>query len=82
MTEDEAIAKRNQLVRDGFCVIPGVLPADLLARLKAYTDELLDRRVVDPKHRYQGSDFHVGAQRLAGTGRYMVETSPLVDDRK
>lgn len=82
LSPEEALQKREQLVKDGFCIVPGVLRGDLLARLRTYTDELLDRRTVDPKYRYQGSDFHVGAVRLQGQPRavHCSEFSPIVDE--
>lgn len=81
LTPESALQKRRQLVEQGFCVVEGVLSGDLLARLRDFADDLLDRRAVDPKHRYQGSDFHVGATRLEGTprGGHCVEFSPVVD---
>ncbi len=63
LSEQDALAKREQLLKDGFCVIPGVLHGDLLDRWRAYSDELLDARVVDPKLQYQGSDFHINTKR-------------------
>lgn len=58
-----ALAKREQLLRDGFCVIPGVLSGALLERVQRFTDNFLDTHAVDPRHRYQGSDFHIQAER-------------------
>ena len=82
LSPEEALIKRQQLVTQGFCVVEGVLPTDLLKRLKAYTDDLLTRHVVDHKHRYQGSDFHVGSQRKQDTmnSAYITEFSSLVDE--
>ena len=83
LSQADALEKRAQLVRDGFCVIPGVLCGDLLERWRAYSDSLLDATPVDPKYRYQGSDFHINSER-----RYRASAlehpevrlwSPLVD---
>lgn len=81
LTPEEALQKREQLVTQGFCLVEGVLKGELLKKMRAYTDDLLDRRTVDPKYRYQGSDFHVGADRLRGQPRavHCSEFSPLVD---
>ncbi len=81
LSQEEALQKRDQLVNDGFCIVPGVLRGEQLEEVRAFSDDLLDRRKVDPKHRYQGSDFHVGAMRLQGTPRavHCAEFSPIVD---
>lgn len=63
LTAAEARTKREQLLRDGFCVIPGVLTGALLERVRRFTDDFLDAHAVDPRHRYQGSDFHIQAER-------------------
>ena len=81
LTELEGIQKRTELVKLGYCVVPGVLKGELLRELRDYTDGLFDRRNVDPKHRYQGSDFHIPSKRLwdSGKGRQCGEFSQLVD---
>jgi len=83
LSAQEAIAKRTQLLNDGFCVIPGVLQGDLLDRWRAYSDELLDGRAVDPKLQYQGSDFHINSERRYRAGDIArpdeALVSPLVD---
>ena len=50
---------RTPLVDQGFCVVPGLLPAELLARLRAVTDRMLDSLTDDEKQRSggQGSIF-------------------------
>ena len=52
-------AERGQLVERGFCVVPGLLPADLLARLRVVTDRMLDALADEQKQRSggQGSIF-------------------------
>ena len=81
ISPEEALLKRDQLVNLGYCVVPGVLQGELLEHVRGYTSDLLDRRTVDPKHRYQGSDFHVGTTRLQSTPRAGVcsEFSSVVD---
>jgi ectoine hydroxylase-related dioxygenase (phytanoyl-CoA dioxygenase family) len=62
MTADEALAKRRQLISDGYCVIDDVVPQDLLEDLRRETDRLLDA-VEHPAHwKYQGSDLHVNGR--------------------
>ena len=63
LTPAAAVQKRNQLIDDGFCVVPGILQGDMLARVRSFTDNFLDTHAIDPKHRYQGSDFHIQAER-------------------
>ena len=64
-------AERSRLVDRGFCVLPGLLPAELLARLRVVTDRLLDAYTDEQKQRSggQGSIFameHGG--RCTGSG--------------
>jgi hypothetical protein len=82
LTEQEALQKRRELVELGYCVVPGVLRGDLLDRLRAYTDGLFERKVVDPKYRYQGSDFHIATERLHNTGKHewLKDHNPIVDE--
>jgi len=78
----EALQKRNELLELGYCVIPGVLKGDLLERWRTFTDGLFARKPVDPKYRYQGSDFHIGSTRLQKSQaiKWLLEYSPLVDE--
>ena len=52
-------AERSQLLDQGFCVVPGLLPADLLGRLRAVTDRMLDAYTDEQQQRSagQGSIF-------------------------
>ena len=52
-------AERSRLVDQGFCVVPRLLPADLLARLRVVTDRMLDAYTDEQKQRSggQGSIF-------------------------
>lgn len=81
LTPAEAVEKRDQLIRDGFCVVPGVLQGAMLERVRHFTDHFLDTHEVDPRHRYQGSDFHIQAERTWATqqdpNRYHA---PIVDE--
>ena len=55
----EAIQKRDQLVRDGFAIVPGILCDPLLSELRHWSQDVFERVPVDPRYRYQGSDIHV-----------------------
>lgn len=63
LTETDALRCRQQLVDDGYAVIPGVMDPSLLADLQTWSSDVFDRLPVDPKYRYQGSDIHVTAPR-------------------
>lgn len=69
LSTEEALSKRRQLVEDGYCVIPGVLPPGFIEELRAWSDDLLARRPVPERYRYQGSDIHVATQRRHAAGR-------------
>ena len=58
-TPDSARRKRNQLVSDGFTIVPGVLGDPLLSELQSWSQDVFERVPVDPRYRYQGSDIHV-----------------------
>src|SRR5438034_7777626 len=81
LTPEQAVQKRNQLIDDGFCVVPGILHGEMLARVRSFTDNFLDTHATDPRHRYQGSDFHIQAERTWAqhqeASRYHA---PLVDE--
>ena len=81
LSPEQALQKRIQLVRDGFCVIPGVLSGAFLEEMIAWTDALLDRTPVDPRYKYQGSDIHVGTQRRAAKGQLHAGqiSDPMID---
>jgi ectoine hydroxylase-related dioxygenase (phytanoyl-CoA dioxygenase family) len=63
LSPEKALEKREQLIDDGFCVVPGVLHGEMLERVRRYTADFLATHAVDPKHRFQGSDFHIQAER-------------------
>ncbi len=57
LTEAEARAKRHELLRDGYCVIPAVLTGEALTRTQEFTDWFLDTNPVSRRWRFQGSAF-------------------------
>ncbi len=66
MTKKEGTRYREQLIRDGYCHIPSVLPEHFLAVLRREADSLLDASAHPPEWQYQGSDLHVtGAENEA-----------------
>jgi hypothetical protein len=62
MTPEEALLKRHQLMRDGYCVIDSILPESFLAELRQETDRLLDSVEHPPHWKYQGSDLHINGR--------------------
>ncbi len=60
MTPDVALEKRNQLIKDGYCVVDNILTQDLLEELRRESDRMLDAVEHPPHWKYQGSDLHVG----------------------
>ena len=83
-TQFDAVSKREQLLRDGFCVIPGVLDGHLLEQWIAFSDNLLDAKSANDAVRYQGSDFHINSSRRHQRGELhrpdLGLWSPLVDE--
>jgi hypothetical protein len=59
MTREEATGKREQLTRDGYCLIENILTPDFVEELRVETDRLLDAATHRPEWKYQGSDIHV-----------------------
>ena len=45
----------DQLIGDGYCVVENVLAAEMLARLRAVTDELLNAQTADEREAYRSS---------------------------
>jgi hypothetical protein len=44
LSPEEATQKRNQLVNDGFCVVPGILRGEMLERVRQFTDQFFYAR--------------------------------------
>ena len=65
MTAEEGTRKREQLTRDGYCHIEGVLSDEFLDELRRESDRLLDSAEFQPEWRYQGSDIHVDTRENA-----------------
>ena len=59
LTPTEALQKRDELVNDGYTVIPNVVDEPMLEELRAWTERYFANHEVDPKYRYQGSDIQV-----------------------
>ena len=59
MKPDTALEKRNQLIKDGYCVVEDVLSEDFLDELRRETNRLLDSVAHPPQWKYQGSNLSV-----------------------
>ena len=55
-------AERSQLVEQGFCVVPSILPTDILARLRVVTDRMLDAYSDEQKERSGGQGSILGME--------------------
>ena len=62
MLPDIAKEKRNQLIKEGYCVIDNVLSEEFLRELREESDRMLDAIDHPPDWKYQGSDLHVRGQ--------------------
>lgn len=71
LTASEAEEKRDQLVKDGFVVIPNVMPKALLYELCNFTSELCRKVTVSVALRYQGSSHVVHTTRSQKAGAHM-----------
>ena len=81
LSPEEALDKRRQLIEDGFCIVPNILHGEMFDRLAAFVHRFLDEHPVDPKYRYQGSDFHIMTERDWAKSRDPHRYhSPVVDD--
>lgn len=54
MTRQEALEKRTQLERDGFCVIDDILSGEFLEELREETERMMDGHVPAIDFKYQG----------------------------
>lgn len=83
LTPEKASRKRKELVELGYCHFQGVLKGKLLEQLRQFTNDLFERKTVDSRYRYQGSDFHIASKRgwekRRAAGQTVGEYSPLVD---
>jgi hypothetical protein len=59
LSEEDALLKRQQLLEEGFGVVPGVLPREFVEELRTWLGDLLARTPVLSKVRYQGSEIQV-----------------------
>ena len=58
MTVKIAREKREQMLRDGYCIIPDILTGDFLEELRRETDRMNDSLPHHPDTKYQGT--HIG----------------------
>ena len=58
MTPEMARERREQMLRDGYCVIPDILSPEFLLELRQESDRLNDTMEHHPDTKYQGT--HLG----------------------
>ena len=76
----DARATRDQLLRDGYCIIPGVLHGDALARAQVFIDDFLDTHPIPHRFRFQGSDFPIINEKVVNA--YLSGERPLLEERR
>ncbi len=54
---------RDQLLRDGFCLIDGAMPGEYIDELRCWSGDWLQSTKHSAKWKYQGSDIHVSGIR-------------------
>ena len=59
MAPETAIQKREQMTRDGYCVIDDILTEDFLHQLREETERLIEAHEPPPDLRYQGQHVNV-----------------------
>ncbi len=59
----ELTQARQQLLKDGFCLVDGLLPDGSMERLRHWSDEWLKRSEHPPHWKYQGSDVKISGIR-------------------
>ena len=59
MTPKTAVQKREQMTRDGYCVIDDILTEDFLHQLREETERLIETHQPPPDVRYQGQHVNV-----------------------
>ena len=60
MTPEQALEKRQQLLRDGFCAVDNILSDEFLRELRDETECMMEDWVPPPDFKYQGQ--HVTAR--------------------
>jgi len=78
MMTDEALQKRVQLIRDGYCVIENVLTEDFVDELRQESDRMLGAVEHPPNWKYQGSNLHVHGSEEAAINR-LIHWQPAQD---
>ena len=82
MAPADACQKRDQLVADGYTVIPEVFGEDLLQVLRDWSEDYFSRHQVDRRYRYQGSAVNVFSPSRWARGDIPVGDKSEIMDRK
>ena len=62
MKPEVALETREQMLRDGYCVIPDILSQDFLQELRQESDHLNDTMEHHPDTKYQGTQYKYGLE--------------------
>lgn len=60
---DELRLAREQLLKDGYCLVDGRLPDGTVQRLREWSNDWLNRSEHPPQWKYQGSDVKISGNR-------------------
>ena len=63
LSTGETQRKRNELLDQGFTIVPSMMPKSLLNELNDWSAERLPKIKIDDRIRYQGSDIFVFTER-------------------
>ena len=79
--DDETIAgARRKLLREGFCVVDGLLPAGCLERWRSWSAQWLHTTEHPARWKYQGSDIHVSGKRNVSKRNPALPKDAVVDE--
>lgn len=70
---------RQQLLSDGFCLVDGGLPNGSVERLRAWSDDWLNRSKHPPQWKYQGSDVKISGFRNRASRSPDLPSDEVVD---
>ena len=82
LSPEEALCKRNELLDQGFTIVPGMMPESLVKELRNWSDVHLPKIKIDHRIRYQGSDIFVFTERHweKSKGKPMMSNHPHFRD--
>ena len=70
---------REQLLKEGFCIVDGLLPDGFVEKLQGWSDHKLDTTKFPPNWKYQGSDIHISGVRNRSKRQPHLPSDEIVD---